>query len=87
MTKTYADQCLERAEKAHKHLCEICKNPKAFTMCIPVHKNDSDMILQAPIDDVEELARRLKRACEMLKALRFNSAEVDELEAPLESEK
>lgn len=72
MTKSYADTCLERAEKANN--LNLASIPREF--------------LKAQIDsaaDVPELARRLKKACNLLGALKCSHWDTewlaDELEA------
>lgn len=89
--KSYATLCLERAEKAHKELCAVCANKNKFMMSIPPQHYDTDMIIQSTIDDCNELARRLNKACELLIKLHnkdpffaFLYNDIKELEAPLE---
>lgn len=102
MTKSYADECLERAKKATEgpwstleegdevhaiSFVEACGDP--LHIALSTHTEyDADFISHARTD-VPELARRLKRACETLRGYDihlFNQI-LDELEAPLEKKK
>lgn len=71
--KSYADSCLERAEKATPGPWECSdlspsyvERPGSRRMIPIMEFNDAQFISHAR-QDVEELARRLKRACEKLK--------------------
>ena len=46
-------------EIARNHLYEICKDPKKFRMCVPVNKNDSDMIFVDAFDYGESMEKRV----------------------------
>lgn len=68
MSKTFADECLERADKSQRELYKICESPQKFIMSIPLQQStDSDLVLDATIQDVRELANRLKEACRALR--------------------
>lgn len=41
-----------RLDRAHAHICQLCEKSDRWTMSIPVSKGDSDMMLQAPLDDL-----------------------------------
>lgn len=47
-----------RANAAHRHICDLAK----WEMCIPVQSTDSDIALQAPIDDSRAMLRMLRLA-------------------------
>lgn len=95
MKKTYADECLERAEKATEGPWESsCDNVATsdFHICA-TYNNDEEFIAHARTD-VPELAKRLKIALKELRraayaidnedyASQFTSI-VHELEAPLD---
>lgn len=110
--KSYADQCLDRAEKATEGPWEAQvslsiqtekemekkRNRVASVRGITVWgkysaiscKDEAEFIAHARTD-VPELARRLKKACEIIKELKFHDRNfiakvIDELEAPLEKE-
>jgi hypothetical protein len=86
MTKSYADTCLERAEKASPGCWDKEPRNSNYSTQVVIKKGrlavancytteDIEFIAHARTD-VETLARRLKRACERLRDYR--------LEAPLE---
>jgi hypothetical protein len=57
----------EKAEKAHKEIGQLALGER-FRMCIPAQEYDSDMTLQAPLDD---LPLALDMLDEALKALEW----------------
>lgn len=97
---TYADECLERAEKATygPWVSVTCSNNLMAIRDaggLYVHSGYFNFITDAEFTaaartDVPELARRLKKACELLRQFMMDEhstrdySEVDELEAPLE---
>jgi uncharacterized protein YgiB involved in biofilm formation len=89
MKKSYADTCLERANRAHHELYKITADRRKFQMSIPPQEDDTDMILEQSLDDCEEAARRLKKACEALRncGSRTCHEKADELEAMPEEKK
>lgn len=83
MTQPYADQCLERAEKAPDA-------PNVYRLDGPKEwRNECTSFYFHARTDVFELATRLKKACSRLRELsakRRDDEFIDELEAPLEEE-
>ncbi len=73
--KTYADQCLERAEKA-------TKGPWKAGHSYHFEKN-AEFIAHSRTD-VPELARRLKKACDLLGALKCGHYDTEWLADELE---
>ena len=59
MTKLpeYLKQVSEREAKAHREICDLASRKKEWRMCVPPQKDDSDMTLQAPLDDVPTLLK------------------------------
>lgn len=98
MSKTYADQCLERADKAtegpwnkvdDEYGIRIPEVKGECEGCIgwlkPAYEEDAVFIAHARTD-VPELARRLKRSIDIVRQFDYNRLfedELRELEAPL----
>ena len=55
-----------RSEAAHRHICDLSAGKKKWEMCLPVQTTDSDMTLQAPLDDISRLISALELAIEQL---------------------
>ncbi len=55
-----------RVELAHRHICDLAAGKKKFGMSIPPQSDDSDMTLQAPLDDISRLVKALEVAEEHL---------------------
>ena len=55
------DEIKQRAKLAHKYICELAAGNHRWTMCVPAQKDDSDMALQAPLDDVEHLIAEIEK--------------------------
>lgn len=55
------DEIKQRAKLAHNYICELAAGKHRWTMCIPPQKDDSDMALQAPLDDVEHLISEIEK--------------------------
>jgi hypothetical protein len=54
----------ERAERAHREICELAAfgGRERWRMSIPVdYQRDSDMVLQAPLDDISRLLKAVVR--------------------------
>lgn len=47
----------ERLEKAHQEICGLANGKRKWTMCVPPEPDDSDMVLQAPLDDIAHLLK------------------------------
>lgn len=103
--KSYADQCLDRAEKAtpgpwvryHYAAWDGIEDSRRLDICCFSSSDwEADDHIPSNIEfiinartDVPELARRLKLACEYLRACDYrigNKLVADELETPLTSE-
>lgn len=77
MNKTSLDKIIERAQKArdlsdkaHREICDLASGKRKWEMCVPVQTTDSDMVLQAPLDEMKfltetviSLAKALKEEC------------------------
>lgn len=50
----------ERAELAHREICDLASGKRKWRMCVPVQKDDSDMTLQAPLDDIPKLIKAVE---------------------------
>lgn len=62
---------LERAEKAHKHICELAKSgARKWRMTIPVQPDDSDILLGDVCRDVKWLMARLEKSESELRRLK-----------------
>lgn len=96
MKKTYADQCLERAEKATEGPWECLpygdgtnflkwqvKDSNYYRAATAIGRETAEFIAHARTD-VPELARRLKEACTILNSIGIPT---DELESDIEKEK
>ena len=55
------DEIKQRSALAHKYICELAAGKHRWNMCIPPQPDDSDMALQAPIDDINFLLDKIKR--------------------------
>lgn len=55
------DEIKQRSALAHKYICELAAGKHRWNMCIPPQPDDSDMALQAPIDDIKFLLEKIKR--------------------------
>ena len=55
--------------KAHRHICDLASGKAKWTMCVPVQSDDSDAVLQAPLDHLERLCAALRVADEALEGL------------------
>ena len=53
-----------RETAAHSHICDLSSGTKRWVMCSPVQPADSDVILQAPLDDIPRLVKALEKAIE-----------------------
>lgn len=105
VTKSYADECLERADKATegpwtmagitierleiasygRGPCGVIHIASMNSRNVSSRETDAEFIAHAR-SDVPELARRLKKACEYLRACGYmvgNKYAAEELEAPL----
>ena len=52
-----AKSAKERADNAHEHICKLAKDgAKSWRLSIPVQDDDSDVLLQAPLDLVPQLS-------------------------------
>lgn len=58
----------ERRDKAHREICDLASGKRKWEMCIPPQATDSDMTLQAPLDDLALLLAVVK---ELRAALEF----------------
>jgi hypothetical protein len=59
-----------KVELAHKEICDLAAGKKKWTMCIPVEPDDSDMVLQAPLDDIPALLTLVREQRDELEILR-----------------
>ena len=50
----------ERRDKAHREICDLASGKRKWEMCIPPQATDSDMTLQAPLDDLALLLAVVK---------------------------
>ena len=65
------DEIKQRSALAHKYICELAAGKHRWNMCIPPQPDDSDMALQAPIDDIKfllEKIKRLEKAVELMRS-------------------
>lgn len=56
----------ERLKNAHREICDLASGKRKWEMCIPPQPTDSDMILQAPLDDLAKLIEMVRVAMEAL---------------------
>lgn len=54
---TRLEQIAQRVKAAHREICDLASGKRRWTMCVPVQQDDSDMILQAPLDDLSYLLK------------------------------
>lgn len=59
----------ERADKAHREICDVASGKRQWEMCVPVQPTDSDMTLQASLDDLARLAKIVEAAGELAEAV------------------
>lgn len=55
MTLTEIKEIKIRLDRAHREICDLAQGKKKWNMTIPPEPTDSDMILQAPLDDLTRL--------------------------------
>ncbi len=69
---TWLNEVRARLDTAHKEICGLSSGDRKWLMCIPVQPTDSDMILQAPLDD-------LRHALEIIEDLQLHRQKIDSL--------
>lgn len=70
------DEIKQRSALAHKYICELAAGKHRWNMCIPPQPDDSDMALQAPIDDVKFLLNKIKRLEKAVELMREGLKEI-----------
>lgn len=63
---TAAERVLEKVAKAHRIICDLAAGKHRWQMCVPPQKDDSDMVLQAPLDIIPQLLELAQRQNEAL---------------------
>lgn len=66
-----ARELIAKSKAAHEEICALAKG-KEWRMCIPVQPTDSDMVLQAPLDGIEQLAQSYIEAVEVIRGITGN---------------
>lgn len=70
-----AKSAKERADNAHEHICKLAKDgAKSWRLSIPVQDDDSDVLLQAPLDLVPQLSDAV---IDLITQLKDAQAEID----------
>jgi len=63
---TAAERVLDKVAKAHRIICDLAAGKHRWQMCVPPQKDDSDMVLQAPLDIIPQLLALAQRQNEAL---------------------
>lgn len=81
-----AKSAKERADNAHEHICKLAKDgAKSWRLSIPVQDDDSDVLLQAPLDLVPQLSDAVIDLITQLKDARVENADLKKRNGWLES--
>ncbi len=65
--QSYLSEVRAREAAAHRMICDLAKNGgRNWSLSIPVQSYDSDMVLQAPLNDLAKLVEALEIAVEAL---------------------
>ncbi len=59
---TFIAAARARIDTAHKEICGLSSGKRKWEMCVPVNKADSDIVLQAPLDDSKKILDALEIA-------------------------
>lgn len=73
-TPKWLEETRMRAKRAHRQICELASGKRKWQMSIPVHEDDSDMVLQAPLDDLNAALDHIERLSSALREILSNVA-------------
>ena len=64
--------CEFDTNKAHRLICDIASGKHRWQMCVPPQADDSDMVLQAPLDHLDRLKPVLDALVECVEAMKLS---------------